>query len=293
MEYKNELELINTQEKSYLLGMLYADGCITNNNAVKLSLIDKQIIEELHLIFSFFNINEFDFSIYNINSKKQYSLSKKSEKLQLDLISNGLYFKKSTENADKLILPNIEKTLINHFIRGYFDGNGSISIPSKRPNLRRIEICSSSKTLIESFKKYLENQDINCPIYREKVNKTSTLYLLEWVNSLDTIKLREFLYQNSTIHLNRKKELFDTFKIINKTDNNPICICGENLIKNGKRKTNKGIMLRYKCEKCNKHMTIPAQIKSDELLETPKALRTINFNSDNRKDSNGQSAAKL
>lgn len=291
MEYNNELEQIDTQEKSYLLGMLFADGVITTNNAVRLSITDKELIDKLYDNFPFFNKGEFDFSIYNINSKIQYSLTKKSEKLQNDLINHGLQFRKSTENLDTIKIPNIQDILISHFIRGYFDGNGSISIPSKRPNLRRIEICSSSNTFIINIKQYLESKNINCPIFREKKNTKSSLYLIEWVNSEDTLKLREFLYNNANIFLKRKKDLFDSFKIINKTDNNPKCKCGENLVKNGKRQTNKGLILRYECKKCNKNYSFLAQEKSDELLETPKAILTFNRRN-NSIDVNGQSAAK-
>jgi len=261
MEYKNELRIIDSEQKSYFLGMLFADGVMTIENAVKLSLIDEQIINDLALLFPFFNKGNFDYSKYNLNAKIQYSLSKKSEELQKDLINNGLQFRKSTENLNTIKIPNINNQLIPHFIRGYFDGNGSISIPSRRPNLRRIEICSTSITFIEDIKNYLLLNSINCPILREKKSTNTSLFLLEWVNSEDTIKLREFLYKDATVFLKRKKELFDSFTIVDKTDNNPKCVCGQNLVKNGKRQMAKGLMLRYKCERCNKNYTFPKLIK--------------------------------
>jgi intein-encoded DNA endonuclease-like protein len=42
------------------------------------------------------------------------------------LLSNGVYFRKSTENKELLEFPNIEEHLKSHFIRGYFDGDGSV-----------------------------------------------------------------------------------------------------------------------------------------------------------------------
>lgn len=293
MKYNNELKLIDTEQKSYLLGLFFADGVITKRNAVKLSLIDKQIIDELYVLFPFFNKGSYDYSIYNLNAKIQYSLSKKSKLLQNDLVFNGVQFRKSTENLNTIKIPKISNDLIPHFIRGYFDGNGSISIASKRPNLRRIEICSTSKTFITDIKTYLELNKIQCPIFREKQNKTYNLFLLEWVNSADVLTIKSFLYSNATIYLTRKKELFDSFRIVDKKENNPKCICGELLIKNGKRKLNKGVSIRYKCNNCNKNYTFLAQEKSEELLETLKALPTINFNSNNGKDNNRQSAAEL
>lgn len=257
MEYNNELKHIDSESKSYLLGLFYADGCISTQNTVRISLIDEQLINDLHILFPFFNKINFDYSIYNSNNKIQYSLTKQGKEIYKDFVNNGLFRRKSTENAEKLKLPNINKDLLNHFIRGYFDGNGSISISTKRPNLRRIEICSSSLTFITSIKNYLESIGINCPIFRKKQNTNSILYVLEWVNSKDIFLLKDFLYNNSTISLKRKQEKFDSFKIIDKTDENPKCKnCGGNLVKNGKRQMAKGLALRYECKKCNINSTI-------------------------------------
>lgn len=272
MQYNNELQIIDTEQKAYLLGFLFSDGCITKGNTVRISLVDKEIIDKLAIEFPFFNTGSFDFSIYHKNNKIQYSLVKQNSKLYQDLTNHGLIERKSTENSNLLILPNLKNELMNHFIRGYFDGNGSISIPKTRPNLRRIEICSSSKTFIETLKNYLESININCPYYREKQNTSSILYVLEWIKNEDIIIFKDFLYKNSTISLKRKKEIFDNFVIIDKTDNNPRCpYCNNKSINNGNRKTNYGIALRYECQVCKKQFTIKsyAELKLDELLETP------------------------
>ncbi len=272
MYYRNEFEFLDTQQKAYVFGLFFADGCITTRNTVRLSLIDEQIIKDIYTIFPFFNEGSFDFGVYNKNSKRQYSISKKNVDLYTQFYKHGIYPRKSTENKEELKIPKtITDNLVHHFIRGYFDGNGSISIPTKRPNLRRVEICSSSNNFIIELKIYLESKGLNCPIYREKQNTKSILYILEWVNTKDILSIKKFLYRDSSIHLNRKKEKFDSFIPIIRGSKNPTCTkCNQYLNKNGTRVTKTGTYIRYKCKNCNTNtQKLLVPLKLDELLETP------------------------
>lgn len=279
MKYNNEFQTIDTEQKAYFLGFAFADGCIStasskgnySKKVFKLSLVDKDIIYELQSFFPFFKTDTFDYSIYSPNSKRQYALRKVSAKLYDDLYSQGMLERKSGENAEHLRFPSLPNKLIPHFIRGYFDGNGSISISKNRPNLRRIEICSRSKHFLLQIKELIETKGINCPIYREKTNKVLPLYVLEWINSKDVIDIRDYFYKDATIFLQRKKKSFDSFEIIDKKDNNPKCIsCNSPTKKRGIRVMKHGMMQRFICLTCSKSFSIPAQVKSCELLESPE-----------------------
>lgn len=281
MDYNNEFKVIDTEEKAYFLGLFYADGCISlqkrkNSNYIKpqvqISLADEQIVQDLHKNFPFFNLDIFDFSKYKSTWSKQFALRKASKSLVDDLLNQGVFERKSAENSLKLNVPNINEDLISHFIRGFFDGDGSINIPSKRPNLRRVEICGSSKQLLLQIKSILEKSGINCPIFREKTKGyKNPLYILEWINSIDVIEMKNYLYKNANIYLSRKKELFDSFKIIDKKENNATCIHCKNKTcqKQGVRIMKHGSMYRYHCTNCGKKFSVSAQLKQGELLETP------------------------
>jgi len=279
IRYNNELQKIDTIEKAYLLGFIYADGCITEKNKnqlhTRISIVDEELILNLHKYFPFFNREEFDFSKYNKNCKKQYGLRKTSKELYNDLYLNGVHPRKSGENKDKVYLPNLDEALMSHFIRGYFDGDGSISIAKNRPNLRRVEICSVSKNLLLQIQKHLRNLGIiNKDVRSKKIAKTSKLQLhvIEWINSENILKLRDYLYKDATVYLERKKKLFDSFKIIRIEDKNPECpYCKtKTCIKRASRIMQYGIAYRFKCKNCNKGFTKKAQVKSDKLLENPE-----------------------
>lgn len=282
MKYNNELEVIDDEKKAYFLGFIYADGCISitqrgNNKGVKhvfqMSLVDESIVRKLQSVFPFLNINEFDYGKYIATHRRQFALRKVSKKLFMDLLNNGVFERKSGENANKLSLPNIKGSLLNHFVRGYFDGDGSISIPKKRPNMRRADMCGTCDNLIREIKLLLEKNKIKCPIYRIRTdNRVAPLSVLEWVNYKDITDLKEYLYKDATIFLDRKKELFDSFNLVDKKLHNPICpLCGKHsVMKAGSRQMKKGLALRFYCLSCKKRFTIIAQTKSDKLLENPE-----------------------
>jgi len=282
MDYNNEFKVIDTEEKAYFLGLFYADGCISlqkrkNSNYIKpqvqISLTDEQIVQDLHEKFPFFNLDIFDFGRYKSTWSKQYALRKASRPLFDDLANQGMLERKSGENSYKLNIPDIDEDLMSHFIRGFFDGDGSINIASARPHLRRVEICGSSKQFLLQIKSILEQSGVDCPIFREKTKGyKKPLYILEWVNSMDVIEMKNYLYKDATIYLSRKKELFDSFKIIDKKEDNVACIhCNtKSCHKQGIRKMKHSSMYRYHCTNCGKRFSVPAPCKKQgELLETP------------------------
>lgn len=282
MDYNDEFKEINSEEKAYFLGFMYADGCLSKikrpnstyiKHQVQISLTDKQIIDDFKSLFPFFNLQVFDFGKYKSNWSKQYALRKANKVLYQDLLNLGMFERKSNQNLNKLNVPDIDEKLIKHFIRGYFDGDGSISISKKRPNLRRIEICCSSESFLLQIKKLLEEAGISCPIFRTKNNNKSPLYVIEWVNSNDVISLRKFFYEDCNIYLKRKREVFDSFEIIDKKYMNPRCpYCKGLAQKHNRRQMKYGMSQRYKCTECSKGFSIRAQVKQGELLEKPEEV---------------------
>ena len=203
---------IDTERKAYFLGFILADGCVylgANKNSYRfqmnLQIQDKYILEELQKdIGSDYKIQDKQFGYKKNGNPKFISLLKiNSSKLCEDLINLGVIPRKSMKQKMKeKLIPN---NLIKHFIRGYFDGNGSCSI---RKNLISLDFFGS-KTICLQIDKYLKINNINKNVLHE--NKKNELYGLR-INNTDTkILLYYYLYENATIYLKRKKEKFDQF----------------------------------------------------------------------------------
>ena len=129
-------ETINTELKAYWLGFLYADGCILpqdprgyGEQEFKLQIAeqDLEILEHFKAdLNSTYPIRCDNKSIKNPNAQNQVLQSLRSQKTVNDLKRLGCVENKSLT----LQFPQehqVPQHLIYHFIRGYFDGDGSIS----------------------------------------------------------------------------------------------------------------------------------------------------------------------
>jgi len=114
-----------------------------------------------------------------------------------------------------ITFPELREDLKRHFIRGYFDGDGSISDinPKKYKSDERYinkYFCFniiSNKNFIEQLKNILNNLNIKCTI---QIFKNYDILCSYDISS--TQNLKNYMYKNSKIYLKRKKDIFDLIK---------------------------------------------------------------------------------
>lgn len=138
-------ETIDTAEKAYWLGFLYADGCLKKNSTLQLCLSTK----DESLVFKFIqtlndpNPNVKYYGPYK-TSGKQIHYYLKNEKIYKDLIRWGCTPKKSTT----IRLPKLSsKVFFDSFLLGYYDGDGCVGSPV---------IVSGSDSFLSDIKKYFK-----------------------------------------------------------------------------------------------------------------------------------------
>ena len=113
-------ETIDTEEKAYWLGFLYADGSVSStDNRIELGLAEKDL-RHIEKFRDFIGIQN---KISYRASTKSYRYAFRSISCKADLIKQGCVPKKS------LILNfpteyQVPKNFVKDFIRGYFDGDG-------------------------------------------------------------------------------------------------------------------------------------------------------------------------
>lgn len=189
---------IDSEEKAYWLGFLYADGSVSSkNNNVELSL---QLSDKEHLdkYMEFLKRNK---EVKTDSFRCRVSFTNKH--IHKALCELGCFPQKS------LILkfPNEEqvpKYLLNHFIRGYIDGDGCIYIYKskfKKHTSPALNILGT-EDFLNTLKEIKKWRDIK--IYKKLNQEARTLnYCGKYV-----VEMLDSLYENSTIYLNRKYEKY-------------------------------------------------------------------------------------
>ena len=199
---------INTEEKAYFLGLLYADGYNNENRGqIELTLQeeDKDILEKFNISVDcnrpllFMNRQK-----YNKNNKNCFKLILYSGHFCQRLTALGCMRCKS------LILKfpthkQVPQRLIRHFIRGYFDGDGCIYTNPKTQIPHYCCIVSTTK-FCKSLKKIFDSIGIISKIYtRNKNGITGELFIHRKANIL---KFCSYIYKNSSVKLNRKHQKY-------------------------------------------------------------------------------------
>jgi hypothetical protein len=208
-DYFNE---VDCQEKAYILGYLYADGNSRQDLcgvSMGLAEQDKYILDEMNGLIE--NEKPIRFMPSKIaNRQNMYKMEWCSKKLVLKLYELGIVPKKS------LIIkfPKEEQVpyyLIRHFIRGYFDGDGSIRIRNK---CGFISFCGTIEFLSE-LKLILKKEiDVNLAITQAHKERMKNTYEGRFGGRPSSIKFCNWIYENSSIHLTRKFDKFTELKSI-------------------------------------------------------------------------------
>ena len=209
---ENYFENIDTEDKAYFLGLIVADGCISEkSNSIKI------IQKEHDILFDFIKYIKFDGNIFTSKSRNISTVTITSPKTKSDLNRLGIHSNKTMV----IKYPNIPENLQNHFMRGLFDGDGCISLRiDKRDNSQRgqVNICSGSYDFI---KEYYSRLVMYCNLSgRNKIRcPKGTYYVVDWGGLSDVENIYRFLYKDANVFLKRKKETFDKVVSITKTKN--------------------------------------------------------------------------
>lgn len=197
-------EKINTREKAYILGIMYSDGCV-HYKCFKINLQeeDKEILEKIRLQLKYEGELEF-LKNPNVRCKDQYQLRITRKKMVDDLKKLGCVEAKSNiiQFPTEDIVP---KEFIWDFIRGIFDGDGSIRARNNSIHLS----FAGCKIFNNGLKMLFSNNNIECKEYLKAHAQYSSEVVL--TKTSESIKVLKLMYQNDTISMVRKKEKWENY----------------------------------------------------------------------------------
>jgi hypothetical protein len=207
---------------AYTLGFIFADGAIfdardsSRTCYVLLSNNDKYLLEQIKKAMSSSH------SIYTrkprtikFNSGKYYKCKESyvirigSKNIFTDLCNMGLSPRKSLT----IKLPEIPTPFFSFFLRGYFDGDGSVhSKVQKGQKLSRVQLVftSGSHQFLKALS-YKLNTILNIP--KRNLTPNGNCYQLRY-RKHDSVKLLSYMYQqlNTAPYIERKYHIFVNIK---------------------------------------------------------------------------------
>jgi hypothetical protein len=209
--FKVDFFKMYSAEMAYVLGYFAADGGMFVNSGgskyIQFASTDKEILIKIKKLLGAAN---------RIGIKKKYSESPKektcyllqlgSKEMYGDLLRLGFSPKKDTT----LEFPKVPKIYIKHFVRGYFDGDGSISFGTYKRKARAYKptfyllscFVSGSKDFLEALSQQLCVLANTGKGYLMRKGDTNAYQLSFSTN--DTKKLFEYMYTG----INHEKDFY-------------------------------------------------------------------------------------
>lgn len=202
-------DIIDTEEKAYWLGFMYADG----NVPIKISSceVSLQILDVDHLIKLKSDLHAKNKISYDFKVERcRFHFGNKH--LKQALINKGCIPQKS------LILTfptkeQVPETLWIPFIRGYFDGDGCFTHNFCDTKHKRVTVSCGfigTEMFLNTVKSILSNYNINGHLYTDK-KRNPIIKTLEF-GKKDSVKLLNLLYTNANVYLTRKYNKYLFFK---------------------------------------------------------------------------------
>lgn len=220
---ENFFEVIDSEEKAYWLGFILADGCLTASYRQKKSGLVRTQPNRLSIILSrkdHFHLELFkkqidytgvvEQSVSKLNSK-EYEESRiriNSEKICSDLMSHGVMPRKSCE---EIFPTGLRPELMPHFVRGYFDGDGSFGFYQTKGTV----LYASSITFLggEEFLSQLRTHIIdNVVSTRAKIRKPQTKnHIFSFGGKHISKTFMDWMYEDAHIYLRRKFDIYQSW----------------------------------------------------------------------------------
>lgn len=209
---ENFFHYIDSEDKAYFLGLLISDGNVYIDNSgsgrqasisITLDLKDKYLLTKFkEMVNSNTNVS------YDGRGCGQIAI--RSNIMAQDLKQYGVIPRKSYYTY----LPkNISNKMMPHLIRGIFDGDGSVIAKLNHDNrfLHSFSFCGTHQLMRD-----ISDYCFDCLSLQQRPTvydyKDRELSELKIQNKNDMYIFGEWIYDNATIFMNRKKDVYNDFK---------------------------------------------------------------------------------
>lgn len=199
-----------TKKSCYWAGFINADGHIEKSNRKNINSFKKTLSLNLS-IKDIEHLKKFNKCLTRENIIKTYKIDKYDMcRLQItrhkicDDLNDKFEIAYNNKSLKEFISDKIPDEYIRDFIRGHFDGDGSISISGNSVFMSIV----GSKTICEQIKNILDkeyNKDIG-KVYKDY--KKDNMYYYRITNRKDIVLMYLYMYYDRCVCLERKRDIF-------------------------------------------------------------------------------------
>lgn len=185
-----------SNEMAYVLGFWWADGCIYNGRIFDITTHKK----DKYILKQFADLLQYEGHLYDYVDRQAARLNFSCRVIYDDIVKLGGKERKSLDAT----FPEVPQEFLSHFVRGYFDGDGSIwNVKGGRINS---EFCSGSKDFLITLWEQLKQNGVVKGGNLHLCN--ASCYELIF-GDRDTKTLGRFMYKDAkNLYLKRKRERF-------------------------------------------------------------------------------------
>lgn len=208
---ENYFDVIDTEHKAYWLGFFMADSYMYHKKNGKYEFNIKIKSTDYELLKQFAQDVDFDISKIKIEQKyRKDTLTESAEFRTGNQIFCNNLVKHSIipQKGGKEIIPDsVPKELVRHFIRGYWDGDGSILFyPEAYCNPKTVQCCSMSFDILNQINSIFKENKIIFEEIKPVKTKNEILYVLKVQNFPNICKFIDYIYKDATVFLERKHD---------------------------------------------------------------------------------------
>lgn len=191
---------------SYILGFLWADGTIGTKtkklgNEIKLKIANEDFLK---IKDKFYESADWIYRVYKVPPHKDQAAVVISDRLFRDFLIKMDYNIKSSGLGPVKILDFLGEELHSHFIRGFFDGDGSFIYGAGCD--KKVCFCSCKEQDWSFLERIGDKLNIDWWVQRTDHNSN---FMISNVSGIE--KLYKYLYKNAEVFLPRKKIRFEKF----------------------------------------------------------------------------------
>lgn len=205
-------DVIDTEEKAYWLGFLYADGCLIKTH-VTLTLAEKDRDHIERFVDFMGSDTPISIKTQNLQTKNPYpraTVTISGKHLSARLKELGIVVGRTVSIQD--IWRQIPPELLHHWVRGFFDGDGCAE---KKPHIHFSLTREVGESLIELFAK---EAGTNSDLKLVRNTRSNVVCNLKYKGYNNTMKIINYMYKEAKTWMPRKKTRIDNWPPLDYSD---------------------------------------------------------------------------